>query len=116
MLAVLTWVRFLVWLDIGMLIYWFYSRTHSPLFNTELEAKKTSADRTSDFFTMWGGLGLFNGMWITLVGLMTFLGINGEATAKWHEVHVTSGQAAAGGAVILALSAVIFMMGRPRKA
>ena len=115
-LAVLTWVRFLVWLDIGMLIYWFYSRTHSPLFNTELEAKKTSADHASDFLTMWGGLGLFNGMWITLVGLMTFLGINGEATAKWHEVHVTAGQAAAGGAVILALSGVMFMMGRSKKA
>ena len=30
-LSVATWVRFLVWLDLGMLIYWFYGRTHSPL-------------------------------------------------------------------------------------
>ena len=115
-LAVLTWVRFLVWLDIGMLIYWFYSRTHSPLFSSQAEAKKSSAERTSDFLTMWGGLGLFNGMWIVLVGLMTFLGISGEATAKWHEIGVTSGQAAAGGALILALSSVMFMMGRQKKA
>ena len=30
-LPVITWVRFLVWLDIGFIIYWFYGRTHSPL-------------------------------------------------------------------------------------
>ena len=30
-LSVMTWVRFLGWLDIGMIIYWFYGRTHSPL-------------------------------------------------------------------------------------
>ena len=115
-LAVLTWVRFLVWLDIGMLIYWFYSRTHSPLHNAELEAKKSAAERNADFLTMWGGLGLFNGAWITLVGLMTFLGVNGEATAKWHEIGISSGQAAAFGAVVLAISGVLFMMGRPKKA
>jgi APA family basic amino acid/polyamine antiporter len=115
-LAVLTWIRFLVWLDIGMLIYWFYSRTHSPLFSAAEDAKKSSAERTADFLTMWGGLGLFNGVWITLVGLMTFLGINGEATAKWHEIGISSGQAAAFGAVVLAISAALFMMGRPKKA
>ena len=32
-LSVMTWVRFLVWLDLGMIIYWFYGRTHSPLVN-----------------------------------------------------------------------------------
>ena len=114
-LAVLTWVRFLVWLNIGMLIYWFYSRTHSPLFNPGIESRKSSAERTGDFLTMWGGLGLFNGLWITLVGLMTYLGINGEATAKWHEIGVTSGQAAAGGFVVLVVSGALFMMGRPKK-
>ena len=30
-LSAVTWVRFLVWLDLGMMIYWFYGRTHSPL-------------------------------------------------------------------------------------
>jgi type IV pilus assembly protein PilC len=30
-LPVITWVRFLVWLNIGFVIYWFYGRTHSPL-------------------------------------------------------------------------------------
>lgn len=113
-LAVLTWVRFLVWLDIGMLIYWFYSRTHSPLYNSELEARKSSQERAGDFLMMWGGLGLFNGLWITLVGLMTVLGINHEATAKWHEVPVTAVQAAVGGAIILVVSGVMFHLGRPK--
>ena len=39
-LPVLTWVRFLVWLDIGMIIYWFYGRTHSPLVN---QAERSAA-------------------------------------------------------------------------
>jgi APA family basic amino acid/polyamine antiporter len=115
-LAVLTWVRFLVWLDLGMLIYWFYSRTHSPLYNADSEAKKSSAERSGDFLTMWGGLGLFNGVWITLVGLMTVLGINGEATAKWHEVHLSPEQAVVCGVVVLVISGALFMMGRPKKA
>ena len=115
-LAVLTWVRFLVWLDIGMLIYWFYSRTHSPLYNSDLESRKSSADRSSDFMTMWGGLGLFNGFWITAVGLMTVLGVNGEATAKWHEVGIEASQAAIAGVVVLVVSGVLFMMGRPKNA
>jgi APA family basic amino acid/polyamine antiporter len=115
-LAVLTWVRFLVWLDLGMLIYWFYSRTHSPLYNPEVESKKSSSDRTADFLTMWGGLGLFNGFWILLVGLMTVLGITGETTAKWHEVHVGPMTAVIAGVVILAVSGGMFLAGRPKKA
>ena len=42
-LPVLTWVRFLVWLDIGMVIYWFYGRTHSPLVN-QAEVDGADAD------------------------------------------------------------------------
>jgi APA family basic amino acid/polyamine antiporter len=28
-LTVITWIRFVVWLGIGLLIYFFYSRHHS---------------------------------------------------------------------------------------
>ncbi|MEO8359127.1 MAG: amino acid permease [Vicinamibacteria bacterium] len=115
-LAVITWLRFLIWLDIGMLIYWFYSRTHSPLYNPALEGKKTSSEKSSDFLMMWGGLGLFNGFWILLVGLMTVLGITGETTAKWHEIHTDAMTAVVVGAVALVVSGVLFMMGRPKKA
>ena len=115
-LAVITWVRFLVWLDIGMLIYWFYSRTHSPLYQADLEAKKNSSERMGDSLTMWGGVGLFNGFWILLVGLMTVLGITGETTAKWHEIHVDAMTAVIAGAVLLVASGVLYAMGRPKKA
>ena len=98
-----------------MLIYWFYSRTHSPLYNPALEEKKSSAEKNSDFLTMWGGLGLFNGFWITAVGLMTVLGINSEATAKWHEVHIDPMQSVMLGVAVLVVSGVLFMMGRPKK-
>ena len=40
-LSVMTWVRFLGWLDIGMIIYWFYGRTHSPLVNQAEAAART---------------------------------------------------------------------------
>src|SRR5919107_4382953 len=40
-LPVLTWVRFLVWLDIGMIIYWTYGRTHSPLVNATEASRRT---------------------------------------------------------------------------
>jgi len=115
-LAVITWLRFLIWLDLGMLIYWFYSRTHSPLYDPAVESKKSSSDRTSDFLTMWGGLGLFNGMWIVLVGLMTVAGVTTETTAKWHEIHVEPMTALITGVIVLVVSGGLFMMGRPKKA
>ena len=45
-LSVMTWVRFLGWLDIGMIIYWFYGRTHSPLVD-RARARPAPAPRTS---------------------------------------------------------------------
>ncbi len=48
-----TWVRFVIWLAIGMLIYFFYSRTHSRLRTDELPATSpaavpTTPDRSTD--------------------------------------------------------------------
>ena len=43
-LSVMTWVRLLVWLDIGMLIYWFYGRTHSPLADPREAAARSGGE------------------------------------------------------------------------
>ena len=85
-LPVITWVRFLVWLDIGMLIYWFYGRTSSPLSNRAEVAARTGAQKMANTITMFGLLGLFNGAAIVVLALMTHFGITTEATAKWFEL------------------------------
>ena len=82
-LSAATWVRFLVWLDLGMMIYWFYGRTHSPLADRAEQAAQRGAERTGNFVTVLGALGLFNGFFMTVLGFMTELGITTEAT---HEV------------------------------
>ena len=51
-LTVMTWVRFLVWLDLGMIIYWFYGRTHSPLANAAEAAARTGAESLGNFLKM----------------------------------------------------------------
>ena len=59
-LPVLTWVRFLVWLDIGMIIYWFYGRTHSPLVNAGEAAARTPMQSLANFINTLGLLLIFN--------------------------------------------------------
>jgi APA family basic amino acid/polyamine antiporter len=111
-LSAVTWVRFLVWLDLGMMIYWFYGRTHSPLADPAEQAAQTGGEKAGNFVTLLGGLSLFNGFFMTVLGYMTELGITTEATTKWHEIHVTPHQADTVGLGILALGAVLFLSGR----
>jgi APA family basic amino acid/polyamine antiporter len=110
-LSVVTWVRFLVWLDIGMVIYWFYGRTHSPLANRAEQAARTGAQSVANLVTMLGALVLFNGFFMTVLGYMTEFGITTEATAKWFEIHVTAEQADAVGLAVLGVGAAIFLLG-----
>jgi APA family basic amino acid/polyamine antiporter len=111
-LSVVTWARFLIWLDLGMLIYWFYGRTHSSLADHAEQGAQTAAVRTANVVTVLGALGLFNGFFVTVLGYMTQLGITNDATAKWHEIHVTAAQADTVGLVILGAGAVVFVLGR----
>ncbi|HVH54804.1 MAG TPA: amino acid permease [Vicinamibacterales bacterium] len=85
-LTVMTWVRFLVWLDFGMIIYWFYGRTHSPLVNQVEAAARSGGERVGNFLRMAGYMLLFNGFCITLLALLTEWGITTEELAKWHEL------------------------------
>jgi hypothetical protein len=85
-LSAVTWVRFLVWLDLGMMIYWFYGRTHSQLANRAETAARSSIE-PSKFLEDDGSASLiFNGFCITLLGLLTEWGVTTEELAKWSEL------------------------------
>jgi basic amino acid/polyamine antiporter, APA family len=85
-LSVMTWVRFLVWLDLGMLIYWFYGRTHSPLVNPVEAATRSGAEGFANLMKIAGYLLLFNGAAITLLALLTEWNVTNETLAKWSEL------------------------------
>ena len=119
-LSVMTWVRFLGWLDIGMIIYWFYGRTHSPLVNATERAARTGTDNLANFLKMLGFMLLFNGFCITLLAYLTILNVTNESLAKWGELdavlayvgmHVNPEIADAFGLKILLVGAVVTIVG-----
>ena len=120
-LTVMTWVRFLVWLDLGMIIYWFYGRTHSQLANSAEAAARSGLESASNFLKMAGYMLVFNGFCITLLGLMTEWGVTTEELAKWHELdavlnrwfglHINPDIADAFGLKILAVGLVAVVLG-----
>ena len=111
-LPVATWVRFLGWLNIGMLIYWFYGRVHSPLRDAAEAAARTPLENIGNFVTVAGALLLFNGLFMTILGFMTVLGITTEELAKWHEIGVTPEQSDQVGLLVLGVGVAVFVIGR----
>jgi basic amino acid/polyamine antiporter, APA family len=120
-LPVITWVRFLVWLNIGFVIYWFYGRTHSPLASAEETRRRTPLRAVANFVLVFGALGLFNGVCMFLLGLLTELGVTTETTAKWAEldalttrflgVGVTAETADTFGLQVLGIGVAVFVAG-----
>ena len=85
-LTIMTWVRFLVWLDLGMLIYWFYGRTHSPLADAREQAARSGVETFGNLLKMAGYMAMFNGFCFLLLALLTEAGVVTEELARWHEV------------------------------
>jgi hypothetical protein len=110
-LPVLTWVRFLVWLDLGMVIYWFYGRTHSPLANQAEAGRRTGFQSLSNFVYVAGLLAIFNCACVTALAYMTEFGITSEAIAKWDEIGVTPEAADAFALRWLVVAVAVFAAG-----
>ncbi len=120
-LSVMTWVRFLVWLDLGMLIYWFYGRTHSPLVNPAEAASRTTTQGFANGLTMLGYMVVFIGFAVTLLAYLTEFGVTTENSARWHELdglisrvglHITPEIADRFGLTILVVGVVTTLVGR----
>jgi hypothetical protein len=116
-LPVITWVRFLVWLNIGLIIYWFYGRSHSPLANKEEARRRTPLQAFANFVLVFGALGLFNGVCMFLLGLMTEIGLTNETLAKWSELadltglNITAETADTFGLQVLGVGIAVFVLG-----
>jgi basic amino acid/polyamine antiporter, APA family len=106
-LPVLTWIRFLAWLDIGLLIYYFYSRTHSRI------AEKIDRDKVfhwRDMLEFFGLFALING---TLFGLFSVLAMTGVATMKsWDEIHLNPQHAFVVCGILIVIGLTMFFTGR----
>ncbi|MBI4264888.1 MAG: amino acid permease [Acidobacteria bacterium] len=111
-LAILTWIRFLVWLDIGIFIYWFYGRRHSPLVDRAELAARPAAEGFGDFLTMLGALALFNGFFVAVLGSLTQIGVTTETTARWFEIGVNPPDAITLGLQLLGAGVVLLIVGR----
>ena len=85
-LSVMTWVRLLVWLDLGMLIYWFYGRVHSPLADRAELAARPAGESVGNALKMLGYLLIFNGAAIFLLALLTEWNVTNETLARWSEL------------------------------
>jgi APA family basic amino acid/polyamine antiporter len=106
-LPVLTWIRFLGWLDLGLFIYYFYSRTHSRL------ARKANFDVTfhwRDMVEFFGIFAFINGF---LFGLLSLLAKTGLISMKsWDEINLNPAHTLPVCIILLVVGTVMFLSGR----
>jgi hypothetical protein len=106
-LPVLTWLRFLAWLDIGLLIYYFYGRTHSRI------SDKVNRDKTfkwKDMLEFFGIFALVNGI---LFGLLSVLAITGVTSLKsWDQISFEPHHSLIVCVILIVAGTVIFLAGR----
>ena len=110
-LPIVTWVRFLVWLDVGMVIYWLYGRRMSPLVDQREAAARTWFQMLANAVYVVGVLAVFNALCVTLLAYMTEFGITTETIAKWHEIGVTPETADAFALRGLGIAVVVLAVG-----
>ncbi|HLN20736.1 MAG TPA: amino acid permease [Bacteroidales bacterium] len=106
-LPVLTWIRFLAWLDIGLLIYYFYSRTHSRI------AEKSGRDTMfhwRDMLEFFGIFAFINGF---LFGILSVLALSGLTSLKtWDEIHIQPEHTILVCLILIIAGTVMFLAGR----
>jgi basic amino acid/polyamine antiporter, APA family len=110
-LPIVTWVRFLVWLDFGMVIYWLYGRRQSPLVDRQEAANRTWFQTLANGVYVFGLLAVFNSMCVTVLAYMTEFGITSETIAKWSEIGLTPEAADAFALRALGISVVVLALG-----
>ena len=110
-LPVLTWIRFLLWLDIGIIIYYFYSRTHSRL------GKKHKIDiekSTKHFLNFFGIVISFNGLILGILSIFAKVGVTSMKT--WEESIFTPDSFLIACGILTAIGIGIFIIGKILKA
>jgi APA family basic amino acid/polyamine antiporter len=110
-LPVITWIRFLGWLDLGMIIYWLYGRRKSVLVNEAEASRRTPMQAFANFITVFGLLMIFNAACMFILGMMTEVGMTNETTARWSDINVTAEEADAFGLRLLVVSIAVWLVG-----
>jgi hypothetical protein len=87
------------------------------LANKEEARRRTPLQAFANFVLVFGALGLFNGVCMFLLGLMTEIGLTNETLAKWSELadltglNITAETADTFGLQVLGVGIAVFVLG-----